>query len=584
MTHGPQDPKHKFIAVPDPRKGRKGVRWEDLWRRARAPALVGVCAALAVVSLLLYTSDRRTLRGSDESGDPERLDALRQQSLRLEAEFEALRQRKAELGEADVVLLEQALQAEEEYIAARGAVGTSNLRHQALRRRLHLLRAELLRQESLDAEEQALVLAKKDETAAVPLLRRAVACELEIEKRWEYSGLDDPGRRARLDTRLRRLESGPLWQEGRAAEASAERLFAEHRYAEAVTAFDRAIALETEFLAKYRDVRDAEFGRADKLAGRRETALSGEEWRKVQKLADAAAQSEKDGDWPAAAGAWQAVVEGFGRLLTDHPRSEYADRTRGAAYAARMNFARYHEDIVRARALRDLARAALRARQVDRALGLIGEAVVQFRRLDEAGTGVFGPADPEREELEFLADNEAAVRGILPTIDLRFAPLPGGSFRLFRTEVPQGLFAAVMGVNPSAVRREANPVDSVAYTDAEEFARRFGWLIGSRARLPTVQEYRDAFVAGGPPGPNQAWTAENTDGAAVRPTGTSTATSAGFHDLIGNVEEWAVETSAEVRAPVVGGSVADGLTRELPVKAAHKRDRSRARGFRIVVE
>lgn len=584
MTHGSQDPKHKFIAIPDTRKGRKGVRWEDLWFRARAPALVVVCAVLAVVSLLLYTSDRRTLRGDDDLGDPEQLDSLRQRSLRLEADFEALRQRKTELVEADVVLLEQALQAEEEYIAARGAVGTSNLRHQALRRRLHLLRAEMLRQESLAAEEQALVLAKQDETAAVSLLRRAVACEQEIEKRWEYSGLDDPGRRARLDTRLRRLESGPLWQEGRAAEASAERLFSEHRYAEAVAAFDRAIALETEFLAKYRDVRDAEFGRVDKLAVRRETAFSGEAWRKVQKLAEAAAQSEKDGDWPAATGAWQAVVEGFGQLLNDHPRSEYADRARGAAYAARMNFARYHDDVVRARALRDLACSALRARQTDRAVSLIADAVVQFRRLDEAGTGVFGPADPEREELEFLADNEAVVRGILPTIDLRLAPLPGGAGRLFRTEVPQGLYAAVMGVNPSAVRREVNPVDSVAHPDAEEFARRFSWLLGARARLPSVQEYRDAFLAGGAPGPREAWTSANTDGVTVQPTGSSAATTAGFHDLIGNVEEWAAEAAGEVRAPVVGGSVGDGLPRELPVRAAHKRDRSRTRGFRIVVE
>ncbi|MFM8550608.1 MAG: hypothetical protein ACKOBS_08050, partial [Verrucomicrobiota bacterium] len=90
--------------------------------------------------------------------------------------------------------------------------------------------------------------------------------------------------------------------------------------------------------------------------------------------------------------------------------------------------------------------------------------------------------------------------------------------------------------------------------------------------------------AGGAPGPREAWTSANTDGVTVQPTGSSAATTAGFHDLIGNVEEWAAEAAGEVRAPVVGGSVGDGLPRELPVRAAHKRDRSRTRGFRIVVE
>lgn len=582
MTQDPKGPPKDFVVAPDPRVRRHGVAWEEVWRKARVLLLVVVCVALAVVSMLLYTSERRTIRGGEQLATPEQLEALRQRSLRLEAEFEALRQRKFELAEADIALLEQALQAYEEYIIARRSIGTDNDRQQGLRRRLHLLRAEKLRQESVENETRALAMVKTDEPGAVVLLRRAVACEQEIEARWGYSGLADPGRRARLDTRLRRHESAPLWQAGRAAEAEAERSLADRRYPQAAAAFERAIALETEFLAKYRDVRDTEFGRTDKLAARLATALSGDAWAAVRARADQAAQAEQAGDWPAAARAWQAAVDEFGRLLIDHPRSEFADRAGEAAYVVRLNFARFHDDVVRARAVCDRARAALRARESESAQRLIEDALGQARRLADAGTGVFGPADPERAELEYLAAHPAVIRGLLPSVDARFAPVPGRNIRLFRTEVPQGLYASVMGANPSATRREANPVDSVTHADAELFARRLGWLLGAPARLPSVDEYQAA--AGVPPGSGQAWTSENTDGVSARPAGTTTITAAGFHDLFGNVEEWAAAAAAETRAPVVGGSVADPAPREFPVRAAYKRDQSRTRGFRIVIE
>lgn len=585
MSTGPRPPSPDYVPAADPRAKRGRFSVEALWLRLRLPLLLLLFAALGVASLLLYTSERRTTRQSELTVSAADAEALRQRSLQAEASFEKIRQVRFELTEEDIRLLEQALQAQEEYLSARMSVGTEDPRIVSLRRRLHLLRGERLRQESASLEAEALGLAKTDEVAAVARLRRAVACEQEIADRWQFSGLADSGRRALLDTRLRRLESSALWQQGRAHEAAAEKSFAAGRYAEAAERFTQALEAENEFLARYRDVRDTAFGRAEQLAVRRETAVSGQAWDDVRRHEAAAEAAQAKSDWPGAARSWQDAVDAFARLLIAHPRSQFADRAKEAAMATRLNFARFHEDIVRVRTAAGQLRQALRARQVDDALRLAETILAEARRLADAGTGVFRPADEERQELEFITTHAATIRGFLPEADRQLLTVPGLAVRMFRTEIPQGLYASLMETNPSAVRREANPVESVAYADAELFARRLGWILGARVRLPTVAEFT---AASGdltkPVAAEIAWTAANTDGVDARPAGSARADARGFHDLIGNVEEWAQAAEGDSRAPAVGGSVASAPSAGLSVRQVYKREKSRTLGFRIVIE
>ena len=427
--------------------------------------------------------------------------------------------------------------------------------------------------------------AKTDEDAAVALLRRAVACEQEIETKWGFSGLAEAGRRARLETRLRRIESAPLWRQGRAMEAEGEKLFADGKFAAAAAKFDQAIECETDFVARYRDVRDTEFGRVDKLAERRETALSGEAWSAICAHRVKAEAAEKSGDWPAATQSWQAAVDAFARLLTDFPKSNFADRAQEAGIAIRLNFARFHDDIAALRLRAVELRAHLRARRADEAVRVAESLVIEARRLAEADTGVFLEADEERKELEYLAANAAVIRGVLPGIDQNLRSVPTTSVRIFRTEIPQGLYASVMGVNPSSTRREANPVESVTYAEAEAFATRLGWILGGRVRLPSPAEFGAAAGDLSQPAKvNQAWTAENTDGSQLHTVGTSAPNTLGIHDLVGNVEEWALSGPEELRAAALGGSIATPAGKGLAVRPAFKREKSRTLGFRIVIE
>jgi hypothetical protein len=585
MTQGPPNPKNDFVAAPDPRAGRAKVSLGQIWLKVQVPFLVVVLLALGVASLLLYTSDRRTTRQAELIVSPEAVEALRLRSLQLEVDFEKIRQERFELKEADIAVLEEALRLQEEYITARQSVGTENVRQQSLRRRLHLIRGERLRHDSDEAEAKALALAKTDEAAAIPLLRQAIAWENEIEKKWEFSGLAEPGRRARLDTRLRRLESAPLWQKGRDVEAEAEKLFAAGKFAEAAAKFDQAIESETDFLARYRDVRNTEFGRSDKLAERRETAFSGQAWNGTLTHVASAEAFEKKGEWPAAAQAWQAAVDAFAKLLTDYPKSSFADRTKESAMATRLNFARFHDEIAALRARREQLRAALRARRADEAIRMADDLITEARRIGSANTGTFRPEDDERKELEYLAVNGAVVRSALGLIDQNLRQVPASAVRIYRTEIPQGLYASVMGANPSSTRREANPVESVTYAEAEAFAARFSWILGTKVRLPTPAEFTGA--AGDlskATAQARAWTAENSDGAAVRPVGTAEANAYGIHDLIGNVEEWALALPGETRAPVLGGSILTPSGKALEARSIFKREKNRTLGFRIVIE
>jgi hypothetical protein len=585
MSNGPRPPSPDFVPAADPRAQRGRFSAEALWARVRLPLLLLVFVALGITSLLLYTSERRTTRQSELTVSAADAEVLRQRSFQAEAAFEKVRQARFELTDEDIRLLEQALQAQEEYLSARQSVGTEDTRQVSLRRRLHLLRGERLRQESAALENAALGLAKNDEASAIEKLRRAVACEQEIADRWEFSGLADSGRRALLDTRLRRLESSSIWQKGRAMEAEAEKSFAAGRYAEAAERFTKALDAENEFLARYRDVRDTAFGRADQLTVRRETAVSGLLWEEVRRHQALAEAAEVRAEWTGAARSWQHAVDAFARLLTAHPRSQFADRAQEATMATRLNFARFHDDIVRVRVEVGRIRQALRARQADDAPRLAETILGDARRLADAGTGVFRPADDERQELEFITSHAATIRAYLPEADRHLRPVPGHAVRMYRTEIPQSLYASLMEANPSALRREVNPVESVAYADAELFARRLGWILGARARLPSLAEH--AAAAGDltrPATAETAWTAANTDGVDARPVGSARPDAQGFHDLVGNVEEWTIAKEGEARAPVAGGSVATAPAAGLPVRQVHKREKSRTLGFRIVIE
>jgi tetratricopeptide (TPR) repeat protein len=544
--------------------------------------------AFAVGGLLLVSESRRLTGGGVAvvALSPEELEKLRQRSLDKEAAFEQARLSRPQLTEAEIQLLAEALQAQEDYITARGALGKDNGRLDALRRRYHTLRAERLRARSDQEEDAALAAAATDVDAAMAGIRRAIALEQEIVQQWVYSSLGEPGRLARLDTRLRRLESEPVWRLSREQEAAAVKLATAGDHVGAAAKYDEALATENRFLERFRDVRATEFDRVDRLTIARDTERSAPAAAEVDALVRQAGGLERTGRWEEAIPVWKQALAKFNDLLAQHPRSALADRERERELVRRGQVAIAHPRIAAIEGQAVTMRGLLRAREVTAALAAAAAAGTELQRLNEQYPGVFPPEDPLRQELEFVVERQATIAALLPSFDRQLAPLPGGApARLLTREVPQGLYAALMGVNPSAQVREGHPVDSVAYADAEAFCRRLGWVLGARVRLPALAELaRAAGDVTRAPGARQAWTFENSDGINPRPVATSEANAAGFFDLLGNVEEWTLAPAGAEEAVIAGGSVGWLAVPGFPARTVPKREKSRILGFRIVVE
>ena len=585
MSTGPNQPPPEYLPAHPSTRGGAG---RGAWARLRWPLLIVAGGGLALGGLYLVTQANRLTGGGATRAAMtlDEMEKLRLRSVQQEAAFEQVRLTRPELTEADIRLLADALQAQEDYITARGALGRDNGRLDGLRRRYHTLRAEKLRAASDQAEAAALELAKTRPEQAEAEIRRALDLEKEITEQWVYSGLAEPGRLARLDTRLRRLESEPIWRRTRELEAEGRRLAAEGGHEAAAAKFDEALAMERTFLEKYRDVRATEFDREDQLTILRDTERSHPEAAAVEDLARQATGLEQAGRWEQAVPVWGQAVARFQELLARHPRSNWADRARDRELTRRGHLAQAHPRVVAIEQQVATLRRLLVDRKVGEALALAAAASVELQRLNDTYPGIFPPTEPLRQELDFLVERQSTLKALLPEIDRQLTLLPGTpKLRLLNREVSQALYAAMVGANPSAQQREAHPVDSVAYAEAERFCQLLGWALGAKVRLPTVAELtRAAGDVARAPAARQAWTFGNGDGINTHAVATSEPNAGGFHDLLGNVEEWTLADPRADEAMVAGGSVGWLAEPGFPAKSAPKREKSRILGFRILVE
>ncbi len=196
------------------------------------------------------------------------------------------------------------------------------------------------------------------------------------------------------------------------------------------------------------------------------------------------------------------------------------------------------------------ARGHLQRRQLFQAQQLVGEAVGKMGEVASRWPKARNLDEALRMQLAFLQVRAADLGTMQDLIYDQLAPLPGAATgALLRGEVTQADYARMMNTNPSRNTGRVLSVDSVTLAEAEEFCRRLSWVLGLPVRLPSATELRTAGS-----GANE------------------------FKDLTGGLAEWLARASAEAEtAPVLS---ADGQS-IVPVALT---DRSRTRGFRVVVE
>jgi len=121
-------------------------------------------------------------------------------------------------------------------------------------------------------------------------------------------------------------------------------------------------------------------------------------------------------------------------------------------------------------------------------------------------------------------------------------------FYIGRYEVTQGQWKAIMGTNPSGIRKGDNyPVEKVSWNDVQEFIRRLNVQTGNNYRLPTEAEWEFAarggnrsqgYMYSGSNNVNDvAWYNDNS-GRSTHSVGLKHSNELGIYDMSGNVMEW----------------------------------------------
>jgi formylglycine-generating enzyme required for sulfatase activity len=116
------------------------------------------------------------------------------------------------------------------------------------------------------------------------------------------------------------------------------------------------------------------------------------------------------------------------------------------------------------------------------------------------------------------------------------------TFELGKYEVTQAQWRSVMGTNPSQFKGDTLPVETVSWSDAQEFLNRMNARRdGFHYRLPTEAEWEYAARAGSAGTPGEldamAWYYNNS-GNKTHPVGQKQANAWGLSDMLGNVYEW----------------------------------------------
>jgi formylglycine-generating enzyme required for sulfatase activity len=371
-------------------------------------------------------------------------------------------------------------------------------------------------------------------------------------------------------------------------ENQADTFIAKKDWAEAEELLKQSIAIQDRLNREYRGTNQARVSRLERLKVKLVGIQSGQYQLEIEQVSDLADARRAEGETLEAASLYQEVARLQKQLNEAYPDSPYASSERVMEFQRKSQTAQSFELGVEIENNHDLLKRLLSERRTYEA----AEVIVALRRDIKQMEEAFPRSSLNDEELQVKVRYLNLVQNDLGFIQDRvydaLLPVPDvAGLRMLRTEVPQALYALIMGTNPSRNRGDVNPVDSVSWTEAKSFCERLSWIMGKEVRLPTENEFRQAlgrlrYVVL----EEHVWSVSDADGVA-QPVGTKAPFASGFYDLLGNVSEWleSIDRFESEDARHVGGHAQDRLESifTVPMREAPRGERNRMTGFRLVV-
>ncbi len=451
-------------------------------------------------------------------------------------------------------------------------------------------RGERLYAASLEAEEAAEAALDRGEIElATTYFEEAADLQEEINMRHARSPRRSTARLTTLRDTLTDMEVLPLVEEIEQYAEQARELAGEGDIEGAKAAMRSAIEGQQRINREHRDTRYASLGQVQNF----EREMSDFEARglaaNVEALVAEGREHLAEDNFDAAHRRFGEALEQQRTLNDAFPASTYASRRAEENLTILVQTAASAESARRVNRAQAQVDADLRSRRVNSASSQAPAVFRDVRALHEN----FPRSQLVNEEMllkaRYLNSMREDFSAIQDSVYSRLVEVPEHPhLRMLSVEVPQGLYARVMGSNPSTRRGDQLPVETVTQREAMEFCERLGWILARPVRLPTRGEFEAAVGSMRGVDVNRiAWNSQNSD-RETQPVGTREMNEHGFHDLLGNVAEWTGETNPVNPAEgiVVGGSVRDNPLRlnRMPVEYHGRNDRTRIIGFRFVVD
>ena len=510
------------------------------------------------------------------------------ESEALEAKFEKAAAAGA-ISAADLENLRKAVRLQEVYIEKARAVSSDRspeTRLTALRRKLQNLEAEPSHASVADFEKSAAAAEAVGNLAeAEKLYLRAYDTQDKINRNYWLSKYRDVAKSVELDRKIKNLQVRPMYEQSVEAEKKADAAVKKSDWKTAVHEYERAVEISRDISVKFPTSGYNDYVRIQRLRKSLDSLKSSDLKTEIEAVLLEAAAARKRGDHAGAADKYASAAARQKEINVHFPRSMHVSEEKFAEYSALSAESQSRIYAAEIAASDKAFTAAIRAGDFAKAsdLGASLESRVERFRADFPKSSDI--TDEDLMRIRYLNFTAADMPEIRAYVLASLLPLDGGK-KMLKTEVPQKLYEKIMRENPSRNKSSAlNPAESITFEEAKNFCQRLGWILGAKADLPTLAEYRgavgnlryadiDAL----------SWNGSNSGGE-THQIATKKANDRGFFDLLGNVAEFVADGADSESCTVIGGGAqtsADSIS-ELPVSSADKNGRSRMVGFRFTV-